>query len=402
MTTRYGAGDPKGIPSGYSSPDVPNDLQVPGCGLEDVDRAIHILFDKTLKLSVRNNKTGDVKKPPVIFSAGERWALFKKERPIRDKNQTIILPLITIRRVDIEQNIGDDITGRGINQQTGELVVKRRLSPRDRSYQNLIAKLGLPNQTNVSRSSPSGSLDTDREINSDANSWNTKDGGLLAPSLEKNIWEIITIPSPQFYRAHYEIVFWTQYMDHMNQLIQQMMGAYLMQGNSSIRIETTQGYWFVATVEDNRYRTQDNAEDFGDAERLVKYTFNVVVPAYFIPGENTPGIPAATRRYVSAPLVSFQIGSDDMELITNGVPDRGSKLDKADDPTDPAFVLTDSSENFPRSDKKKESSYASKVVYNPFARQKQTRYAKVITTNPATGETVYRDIDGLGFKIVEE
>lgn len=401
MTIRYDAGDPKGVPSGFASPDVPTDLAIPGCGIEDVDKALFDLFDKQLKLTIRNGKTGEVKKSPVIFAHGERWALFKKEKPLRDNNQVIILPLITIRRVDIEQSISDDITGRGINQQTGELVVKRRLSSRDRSYQNLVAKLGLPNQRNVSRSHPSGSIDTDRDINDNAKSWNTLDGGLLAPSLERNVWEIITIPTPQFFRAHYEITFWAQYITHMNQMIQQMMSAYLMQGNSSFKIETPAGYWFVATVEDNRYSAQDNTEDYGESERMVKYSFNVVVPAYFIPGESIGGIPAATRRYVSAPITSFQIGSSDVELMTNAPPDKGNALDAAGDPTDPEFVLTDGSRNFSREDKR-ESSYASKVVYNPFEKRAQVRYAKVVTVNPSTGETVYRDLDGLSFKVVEE
>jgi hypothetical protein len=401
MTIRYTAGDPNGVSSGYSSPDVPDDLQIPGCGIQDVDRAIFDMFDKTLKLSVSDKSGGESKPVPAIFAPGERWALFKKERPFRDNNQTIILPLTTIRRTDIEQNITADITGRGINQQTGELVIKRRLSPRDRSYQNLIAKPGLPNQMNVSRSDPSGTLDTDRQINDDASSWAVRDGGLLAPSLDRNVWEIITIPSPQFYRARYEITFWTQYTTHMNQMIQQLMSAYLMQGGPCVRIETKQGYWFIATVEDNRYTSDDNTEDYGEEERVLRYNFNVVVPAYFIPG-STPGTPAATRRYVSAPLVSFQVGSDEVELITNSQPDQRSKLDHADDPTDPQFVLSDVHDNFTRSDVKPESTYATKVVYNPFARQQQPRYSKVVTKNPSTGETVYRDVDGPIFKIVED
>ena len=240
MTTRYKAGDPKGVTSGYSSPDIPDDIIIPGCGLEDVDRALFALFDKELNLTVRNEKSGEVKRAPVIFATGERWALFKKERPLRDNNQTIILPLVTVRRTGLEQNITDDITGRGINQQTGELVIKRRLSARDRSYQNLIAKLGLPNQRNVSKSHIDGTVDTDRPVNENANDWTVHEGGVLSPTNDKNIWEIITIPSPQFFKATYEVTFWTQYTTHMNQLIQQLMTSYLPQGGACWRIETPQ------------------------------------------------------------------------------------------------------------------------------------------------------------------
>lgn len=404
MTTRYKAGDPRGVPSGYGSSDVPTDISIPGCGLTDVDRALFNFFDKQLKLTVRNEKSGETKKAPVIFATGERWALFKKERPFRDNNQTIILPLVTIRRTGLEQDIASDITGRGINQQTGELVIKRRLSPRDRSYQNLIAKLGLPNQRNVSRSHISGTVDTDRPINEHAYDSVVQDGGLLSPINDKNIWEIITIPSPQFYKATYEITFWTSYAVHMNQMIQQMMTSYLMQGGANFRIETTQGYWFVASIVDNTYKPEDNSEDYGEEERLVRYSFQITVPAYLIAGENISGTPAATRRYVSAPLVTFAVGSDELELVNNAIPDQKSNdPDLAGDPTDPRFVLNDPNSNFPQETSKKvESSYSSKVVLNPFSGKNETRYLKVVTTNPSTGETVYRDIDGLSFKIVEE
>lgn len=404
MTTRYRAGDPRGVPSGYESADVPDDITIPGCGLTDVDRALFVFFDKELKLTVRNEKSGETKKAPVIFATGERWALFKKERPFRDNNQTIILPLVTIRRVGLEQDINSDITGRGINQQTGELVIKRRLSSRDRSYQNLIAKLGLPNQRNVSRSHLSGTIDTDRPINEYQYSSTVTNGGLLSPINDKNIWEIITIPSPQFYKATYEITFWTSFAVHMNQMIQQMMSSYLMQGGANFKIETPQGYWFVASIVDNTYKPEDNSEDYGLEERLVRYSFQITVPAYMIAGENISGTPSATRRYVSAPLVTFAVGSDELELVNNAVPDQKTNdPDLAGDPTDPRFVLNDPNSNFPQENSKKvESSYSSKVVLNPFSGKNETRYLKVVTTNPATGETVYRDIDGLSFKIVEE
>lgn len=402
MTTRYKAGDPSGIPSGYSSEDVPSDLQVPGCGIVDVDRAINKLFEQDIKFTVKDSKNAKLVKVPVIFATGERWALLKKERPFRDNNQTIILPLITIKRLFVEQNNQTDINGRGINQQTGELVVKRRLSSRDRTYQNLISKLNLKNQSNISNTLGDGLIDTDREVGINENDLVVRDGGLLVQNFDKNIWEIITIPMPQFYNMTYEIVFWTQYTTHMNEMIQQLMASYLMQGGSCLKIETTQGYWFVASVENNRYDPQDNSDEYGEDERIIKYTFNMNVPAYFIVGENTVGTPAATRRYVSSPFITFDIGSDEQELLVNGSGDETSKLDNSDDPTDSEFLLNDKPDSYAKKNTSNESTYSSKLVYNPFMRKKQIKYSKVVTTNPATGETVYRDIDGINFKILNK
>lgn len=403
---RYKAGTTKGVVSGYSSPDVPTDIAVPGCGIEDVDRALFVLFDNQLKLTVHDSKTGLAKKAPVIFASGERYAIFQRNKPIRDNNESIILPLITVRRTGLEQSVSDDITGRGINQQTGELVIKRRLSPKDRSYQNLVNKLGIPNQDDIAGSVPTGSLDTTRKTGAHAFDMTVINGGLMNPLLDSNVWEILTIPSPQFFKATYEITFWTQYTIHMNQMIQQMMAAYLMQGGTCLRIETAQGYWFIASVENNQYRPEDNSEEFGEEERLIRYTFNIIVPAYFIPGSNTFGVQAATRRYISAPTVQFDMGtSDDAELPVSGVPDtEPSSLDVADDPTNDAFLLSSDPKHrlFAPPGGTTESSYSSKVVFNPFTKKKQVSYAKVVTTNPSTGETVYREVDGLSIKIVEE
>ena len=133
-----------------------------------------------------------------------------------------------------------------MEQQTGEIVVKRRLAPNDPVYQNYINKLGIKNQVNIPNSLDGSGLETDREQGELANDSVVRDGGYLATQYDNgNIWEVITIPAPQFYHASYEITFWTQYTTHMNQLIEQLMSAYLPQGNC-FKITTPKGYWFVA------------------------------------------------------------------------------------------------------------------------------------------------------------
>ena len=400
MTIRYNSGDPNGVPSGYQSPDVPTDINIPSCGIEDVDESLFKLFDKEIKFSVRDNKTGNTKNVPVVFATGERWALIKKGAPLRDTSNTIILPLTTIRRIALVQDIKEDITGRGINQQTGELVIKRRLSQRDRSYQNLINKLGIPNQENIANSLDESGFTTDRDQELNMNDPEIRDGGLLTPKLEKNIWEVITIPSPQFFTAKYEVTFWTQYTTHMNQLIQQLMSAYLPQGNA-FRLDTEKGYWFVATIEGNEYRPEDNSEDFGLEERLIKYSFTMTVPGYYIAGDTANGTPSATRRYISSPLITFQIGSDDGELLANGVPsdEADEHFAFADDPSNP-FLLNPitNNQNF-RTPSSQETNYIVQTVADPFGKGKKNSYLRVVTVNSKTGETVYRTDNSLIFKI---
>jgi hypothetical protein len=160
MATRYNSGDPFGIPGGYDGAQVPSDgFKIPSCGILDVDESLFNMMDREIRFVVSNRESGEAMKVPVIFAAGEKAFMLKRGKAIRDANSTLILPLITIRRVSIEQTM-EDMASRGINQNVGELVIKRRLSPKDRAYQNLINKIGIKNQSNVADDSPS--LDTPR------------------------------------------------------------------------------------------------------------------------------------------------------------------------------------------------------------------------------------------------
>ena len=156
------------LPSGYENINSSPDLHIPSCGVEDVDTALFNLFDKEIAPEYGGQNSSSIAKVPVIFAAGEKWAMLKNGRPIRDRNNTLILPLITIMRTEINQSISEDVVGRGINQQTGEIVVTRRLDKSDRNYQSLINKIFLTNQKNVAvrptDSQVEGQITTERKI----------------------------------------------------------------------------------------------------------------------------------------------------------------------------------------------------------------------------------------------
>ena len=97
MTTRFSQTPLGTIYNGYNNPDV-SDITIPSCGLEDVDVSLFELFDKELRLYTLGNETlkeSNYRKTPVIFAGGEKWVMLKNGRPLRDKNGSLILPLIT-------------------------------------------------------------------------------------------------------------------------------------------------------------------------------------------------------------------------------------------------------------------------------------------------------------------
>ena len=110
MTTRQSINDPsknptskqERLPSGLEGQNIPDDFYLPPCGLEDIDKALFDLFDKEIQFSI--SQKSESRKVPVVFATGERFALIKRKKPLKDENGALILPLISIRRTSIAQS----------------------------------------------------------------------------------------------------------------------------------------------------------------------------------------------------------------------------------------------------------------------------------------------------------
>jgi len=339
MTTRFNAKDKvnygvSGVKSGYDG--LKSDLYIPSCGIEDVDQSIFNLFEKEIQMTVGGKDSSELKKIPVIFAAGEKWALLKRGKALRDKNNSLIIPLVTISRASVNQEPATDITGRGINQQTGEIVIKRRLDPTDRDYQNLINRNLIVKQKNVALNPDSAllsQLSTNRQVGSLSTTPDVVSGGLLKANRKNNIFETIVVPSPQFFTITYEVVVWTQFIQHLNQATEKLMSSFLPQAQSW-KLTTEKGYWFIGTV-DGGFETENNFDDLTSSERFIKLKFNVKVPAY-VWASSAPGVPIPVKKYVSSPIIRFEVGttnpfpsSNEQEEFSNNL------LLGSDDPTLP-------------------------------------------------------------------
>lgn len=366
------------IQTGYES--APStDLTIPSCEIEDVDEALHALF--TDRIGFRNaiipdgdNGPLNINKPYVIMATGERFALAKKLRPPRDKkSKMLMLPAISIRRKSISQT-AEDMTGRGMNQFTGDIVITRRLASADRDYQNLLNKLMMENLNpgNATSRREQGEFGPRRD-------WGTYQGGVLEPKLGNNVWEIISIPQPQFYTATYEVTMWTTHTLHMNYLIMTLLAAQLPQGKM-FRLNSPKGYWFIATIADE-VSSADNFDDFTEEKRVIRYTFQVTVKAYIL-APNGPGNPVPVRKTISATEISFDMSTETGIVQSPQGPRR---------PTDPNFTLTDIEEDpataqTPSSDGKL---LVQKEVYNPRTGRYESKTVRILASTQKSGETVY-------------
>ncbi len=309
MSTRKTSG-PNANPK-YSTE---SDFQIPSCTIEDVDRAVFNLFEKDIGMFyVQQN---DTLKIPVIFATGERFAVLRRKQPLRDKAGALILPLISIMRSGVEQSLS---RGMGTNQ-GGDIVIKKKLSPKDPSYQRIVNKERLEYQD--SRATKAHSLtevagpgarkgmgtvpgtvatrspETEKSLA-------FSEGKLISDKLGNNIFEIYTIPAPKYYNATYEITFWAQYTQQMNHMITAVMSSYHSQSARTFRIESNKGYYFVAYVASS-LSSGNNFDDFTDSERIIRYSFNLDVNGYIV-NPKYPGSNSTIRKYISAPKISFDM-----------------------------------------------------------------------------------------------
>ena len=373
----------------FKGDNPPEDFSFPSIGIEDIDRAVFKLFDENLRFQTTQKK--ESKKVPVVFAAGERFALTRRKNPIRDKNNALILPLISIMRNDID--FSPDQKGKktpiAARNQTG-YVIKRRISERDKNYQNIINKAGLSNQLNVSSRrafalndiSP-GNVAKEGQQASRRNGNNlsfASQSGLinLSPDLGNNIFEIIEIPYPEFVAVSYEVTFWTQYIQQANEMIETLIYNFDGQGEE-IMIKTESGYELVAFF-DKSFSNGSNVDNYSDEERVIKNSINLTVPGYILKPEH-PGIPNLARSYYSAPMIDFGYQESRGRIVENNQPERNEEKFKKNVLQD----LTNVAEEDRKGDLKP---VIEEKITNPFTGETEVRFSKIRYRNERKGETV--------------
>ena len=312
-------------------------LELPSCTIEDIDRALFELFDKDLPLTYSYKK--EPKKIPIVFASGERFALIARKKPLRDKANALILPVISIMRSGLSQ---DNEMGLSSNTIVPH-IIKRRLSKKDPRYQRWLNKQGLKNSDDLAtpeaflndnvaeplKSAKPGRIATRRgETQISAQ---VRAGNLLDPNLDNNIYEVIEMPAPVFVTATYEITIWAQYVVQMNDIVMTIMTNAQNYAQRTYRLESQKGYTFVAYMEAG-FDPSNNFEDFSDDERIIRTSFTMKVPGYLL-GETYPGSPARLRSVLSSPQLTFEMDSAPAQVLAEievGVPS-GNPKDYGDD-----------------------------------------------------------------------
>ena len=371
----------------FDGNNVPDDFDFPSIGIENIDRAVFDMFETKLNFETTSN--GKSKPVPVIFATGERFALTRRKNPIRDRNNTNILPLISIVRqnLDIGAGQGGKKTAISLRAQPN-YTIKRRLSEKDRNFQNLINKDGLKNQDNVASNNnfndKANKLEAQEGKNATRrNKQNLKFNELssitLKPNVNTNIFEIIQIPYPYFVAMTYNVTFWCQYMQQGNQMIEYLLNKIDVPGGE-FAIKTKEGFELVAFISDS-ITFDNNFDNMTEDERLIKYSFDLTVPGYIL-NSKLPGLSNQVRSYTSAPVIDFT-------YIDTSSPVKLDYQPETEQENLERHVLTDiTNTETLKLERGEENGTIERFVKNPFTGEGSTEFLRVKNVNARSGESI--------------
>jgi hypothetical protein len=221
--------------------------------IETVDQSVVDYFDKKLNVHVDTERGRS--KVPIIYASGERWKLIRK-RKFRDENGTLILPIISVRRTDMDRTPGFG----GMAQEVPEIAVSSVIHPKTSNIQNVL-RTRQQNKYFPSVSDPKASSAIVREY--------------------------LTLPFPDFFTVYYEVNIWTQYQTQMNEILERIfykyehMDSFVMPVEYDGTLPKGNSYYFVG-FRDGNVTPQSNIEDFTDQERLIKYGYTFKTPVYLL------------------------------------------------------------------------------------------------------------------------
>jgi len=250
------------------------EIEIMPSSLETIDGAMLKFIDEELNLSVTSNN--GFKKVPVIWVTAERAYQVKHNKELRDKEETLILPLITINRSSVTK----DPTRKGSiyanlypvnDEKGGTITIAREINQKKTAeFQNAFSKRRYGANKNVY-----GKM-------ADSNKRNM--------STQRVVYETITIPIPTWIMVNYEITLRTEYQQQLNELIRPFI---TIPGNSRMPKRISYENHFYEVFINGSFTNGSNKANLGMERRNYENTINIEVLGYLIgegPNQERPMI----------------------------------------------------------------------------------------------------------------
>jgi len=232
--------------------------------LEDVDTAMYDYINERFNLFYKEGGVNQTK-VPVIYLTNERSFQIKNDLEIRDQDEKLILPIVTIDRSSVVKDpnrkggfqahyYSDDSTGN-----VGRREVFRR-----------IKKNKTSNLSNAISQKRGGT----QKVASDP--YNRR-------ATKEVIYEIFTAPIPIYVNIDYKITLMTEYIQQMNSLVQPFMTR---TGQINSFIMRRNGHLYEAFIDQN-FSQENNVSNLSEEERKFKTEITIKVIAPLVgEGEN--------------------------------------------------------------------------------------------------------------------
>jgi hypothetical protein len=147
-------------------------------GLYDVDSAIKWHLENVVNLQIETSQGS--KKVPVIFGTPEKWVSVQTQGYIRDNNDKIITPIAILNRTGIEQR-QDYVKNEVLKNEGNQWLFERKYSQK-----NKYTPFDILTNT-------------------------------------KPLREFYTLDIPRFIHVTYNVIFWTEFIEQMNDLVEQVL-----------------------------------------------------------------------------------------------------------------------------------------------------------------------------------
>ena len=199
-------------------------------GLKDVDTAVISHIKNVMKPSIM--EANEIIKVPVYYGNEERWSAFRKKGILRDKNNSLILPLIMLKRVSVENNeMTTQDYSHDVLRENATILRSSQWSKNNR-YDNFSVLTGIKPQ-----------------------------------------YENLLTTMPNFRNITYDFIIWTNFIEQMNDIVE-------------LFIEESNKYWgdneeykFNCVIDTISDASEMTVED----ERFIRSTFSVTTKAYLLP-----------------------------------------------------------------------------------------------------------------------
>jgi hypothetical protein len=246
--------------------------------LETIDRAVLTYVDEGLNLSVTTN-TG-FRKVPVLWVTSERSYQLKHNKDLRDGQETLKLPLMTVNRATVTKDPGY----RGAlyanlypanDEKGGTIEIARKINQKKTAeFQNAFSKRKYGVKKDV------------RSKNFNTNARNM--------STQRVVYETLTIPIPTWVKITYEVTLRSEYQQQMNELTQPFM---TIPGNSRMPARiTSEGHYYEVFI-DGGLTNDSNQAALGMEQRNFETTIPIEVLGYLIgEGDNQEKPKIVTRE----------------------------------------------------------------------------------------------------------